>query len=164
MSEINYKKTYSDSWLDKQIKEGNAFFYRSYTTLGVITTYNAIKTPATKELYYNTTVNSSDETILTMYEGGTFTGGNVVPLIHNKRESIKTINTLFYDTTISVTSPGTALLTAKSISGNPVSVKGGILSLPEYIILKRNTTYIFKTESLASGNLLNFSGILVEIG
>lgn len=138
-----------------EIHEGDMYHVSGTATKGIGESYDLLfVTPDTARWAHLVgVVIGSGETAVTFYEGGTITGGTAVTPYNRNRNSENTPTTLVYHTP-SVSDPGTALFTGTFGAG---SRSGGEAREFDEWVLKRNTKYLLRMTSAATGNDLSWA-------
>ena len=145
-----------------EVHSGSHYYVSGHTTLVSGGTIQfTLQTPdTTKEAHMLFNISASDVTTVTVYEGSTgISGGTAIVPFNNNRNSANTSG-LTVTVNPAVTS-GTAIIDAYSFGstggGNAPSI-GGSASRDDEIILKHNTTYLWRIVSGATDNIVSYRG------
>ena len=145
-----------------QIHAGSHFYICSFETLADNASVDfAVTTPnTTKWAHMTFEIEGTSQTEFYVYEGSAVAGGSATTPMNNDRNSAKTS-----DLTISknpaVTTLGTMIFSqSKGFAGTTPSRASaeGIVSRDREIILKQNTTYIFRITSRQADNIISYCG------
>jgi len=143
-----------------EIHAGSHFFVTGFETVNdaaqidfVLTTPNS-----TKWLHLLFQVNGTSRTEYYAYEGATISGGTSVSPINNNRNSLNaSVATIVKNPTVSAT--GTLLSSAsmglEGVNKNAAGIESTLIREDE-LVLKQNTTYLFRIISRDDGNIISY--------
>lgn len=144
---------------EHKVHDGEHFFIQDYTTLGDGGTLDfSIETPNSVEwIHMLFEIDGTKATTIDVYEGGTATGGTAVTAYNNNRNSSGTSSaTILANPTWN---GGTKIIGVKfGTSGSPLASGGGSARRENELILKQNTTYLWRIVSGASDNDIGYRG------
>lgn len=143
----------------RKIHDGFHFFISGFTTLNADGTliFSATTPNTTKWAHTIWFIQSTTTLTVEVYEEATVTGGSSVTALNSNRNSTNTSNlTILKDPTISVA--GTKIASTKfgTAGTNKVPAIGGNFERENEIILKQNTTYVWKITSNADSNIIDY--------
>lgn len=145
-----------------EIHSGNHFYICGFETEATDGEINfAVTTPdTTKELHMLFFTEGTARTEFYVYEGAAVTGGTATTSLNNNRNSTNvSVATIVKDPTINTA--GTLIFSqSKGLEGATPSKADneGLIKRENEIILKRNTTYVFKIISKADDNIISYCG------
>ena len=123
----------------------------------VVTTPNT-----TKWLHMTFSIDATEKVTLDVYEGTSgVTGGAAVTPANNNRNSANTSGATIVKDPASITVEGTLLDSYASGSTGPFGQIGNV-SRDKELVLKQNTSYLFKITSGAAGNDISYNGSWYE--
>jgi len=117
------------------------------------------------EIHVTTLINGTSQIEIYIYENSVFTGGTPVVAINNNRRTSNTSDaTLVLAPTVSDVGDLISSQSAGKAGVNPTKGSGGLTGREQEIVLKRNTSYIFKTISKDDDNIISFRADWYENG
>ena len=145
-----------------EIHAGSHFYICGFETLADNASLDfALTTPdTTKWAHMTYDVSGTSQTEFYIYEASSVTGGTATTPLNNDRNSVKTSDLTIVKNP-SVTTLGTMIYsTSRGFAGATPSKADaeGIVTRSREIILKQNTTYIFRVTSRDGDNIINYCG------
>lgn len=144
----------------EEIHAGNHFYVSGYVTKGDTETIEfVLTTPNTGRWGHLTFTVVGSNVTFDVYEGATgVVGGTPVAPLNNNRNStqVSVMSVVSDPTSISV--DGSQIDGFKFVSSGPFSGSIGIADRDDEIVLKQNTSYLFRITSNAAGNVINYKG------
>ena len=140
-----------------EIHSGSHYFVRGYTDMsdGDSIAFSLTTPNTTKWTHISFNINHSGVLIVKMFETATVTGGDTIaPYNNNRNSSSVSVNVVISNPTVSV--EGTCIDSTKAGSDTRFSQYGGGQGRDGEIILKQNTTYLWRFISGADNNVVSW--------
>ena len=150
-----------------EIHAGSHFFICGFETLALNANADfAVITPNTaKWLHMTFEISGTSQTEIYIYEGSSITGGTATTPLNNDRNSLtSSVATIAKNPTVNTL--GTLIFSqSKGIAGANKNAADdeGLTRREREIILKQNTTYIFRITSRDNGNIVSYCGEWYEV-
>ena len=149
-----------------ELHMGNSFYIKGYLELDDTDTFfMKLVTPATKDMHFSFTINSTGQTVTSFDEGATggMTGGTAVTPLNRNRNSLNASTAVFTSGTTVADSYTTRLVADKWGAGSKKTPIGGSETNVSEYILKNSTTYQRSFLSNVNGNIIQFEASWTEI-
>ena len=144
-----------------EIHSGSHFFLSNYQTVnnGDTVDFQITTGDTTRWIHLTYGYENTQQLILNVYEGATVTtNGTAVAPVNNNRNSTKVSTISRFQRNGTVTAAGTLLYSYSSgLAGNATTSRSGSNERSNELILKQNTTYRFRFQSLGNGNIFSYS-------
>lgn len=140
-----------------EIHEGDHFFVAGVTAMGLNGTIDFLfTTPNTTKWSHMTfsILGNAGGVNIKMYESANTSGGTAVTAINNNRNSAVTSTATVKTNPTTITTLGTLIYEAES----GVNRGAGFIDRAREIVLKQNTSYVFRITSLAAANNVSYAG------
>ena len=148
------------------IHAGRHFFISGYDTKNTGETIIFVTTvpDSTKRIHMTFSVSSTNILTVEAYEGASgITGGtSAIPVNNNRNSSNTSVLTVVKDPT-SISDYGTLIDSFKFGDSSKFSLTGGEALRENELILKNNTTYVWKFTSGGDNNLITYRGSWYEV-
>ena len=144
------------------IHEGRRFFIAGYETenVGAVIEF-VVTTPDTDvDIRMRFKIGGTQQTTMQIYRDPTGVVGGTpgVPINNNEKSNIASVLTVVKDPA-AIGGDGT-LIYGQSVGGNRET---GLLEEKEEMILRRNTSYLYRMTSGANGNVISYYGMWAEV-
>ena len=150
------------SYEHHEIHSGSHFYVCNFEILDDrVSTDFAVTTPDTAKWSHMTfEIEGTSQTEFHIYEASAVTGGTAaIPLNNNRNSATTSVLTLVKDPTVN-TLGNLIFAQSKGLAGTTPSKAGtvGVIVRESEIILKQNTTYIFRITSRQDDNIVSYCG------
>jgi hypothetical protein len=152
---------YTVDYEHHEIHAGSHYMICGFTNLGAnVTNQFSVATSAPKELHMSFAFKGTSKTEVYVYEGAEVTGGVSVVAINNNRNSTNLSTAVILSQSV-MTNAGTLIYSASSgAAGTTPSASDnlGFIERSREIIMKTNTTYLFRVVSRDTDNTISYCG------